>query len=178
MKHKITIFTVLVGITLWTTGTHADGMGLFAAYLDPSDGREVAGIGIRGRGGIELLYFEIRGTYFESIPEVGFDLDQELSVLPVDVGFGWQTDWEAKLQLYGGGGVSYYFLDVDNGSVDNAVGYYLEVGGELEIIEGFGVFIEAIWRTVDTERDEGGSLSQSDLSIEGKAIHLGVMLRR
>ena len=176
--NKVTIFSALAGISMWFTGAHADGMGLFAAYLDPSEGKGISGIGIRGRGGIEHLYFEIRGTYFEKIREVGLLNERDLSVLPVDLGFGWQTDKDPVIQLYGGGGVTYYFLDIDNGSVDNAIGYYLQVGGELEIREGFGFFIEGVWRKIDTETHDGGTLGSADLSLEGSALHLGIMLRR
>lgn len=175
---KRTVHSLLIGICLLGAAARADGLGLFAAYLDTSGNDAVSGIGLRGRGGSELLYFELRGTYFEDIPEVDLIVDQELSLLPIDFGFGWQTTYEAPLQLYGGGGVTYYFLDVSDGSVDNALGYYFEVGGEMEIFENFGNFFEALWRQVETRSEEGSRLNKDDLNVNGGAVHIGIMLRR
>lgn len=168
--------SLLIGITLWTTAVQADGLGLFAAYLNPSDTDAISGVGLRGRSGTDLLYFELRGTFFESIPELDFEVDQEISILPVDLGFGWHTDWESPLQFYGGGGFTIYLFDTDGESVDDALGYYLEIGGEVEIALHVGLFFEILWRDVDTQW--GNELNKRDLSIDGGAVHIGVMLRR
>jgi hypothetical protein len=173
---KQTVFSLLIGITLWSTAAHADGLGVFAAYLNPSDTDGIAGIGVRGRGGHELVYFELRATFFESIPEIDFEAVEDLSIIPVDLGFGWHTDWEAPVQLYGGGGATFYIYDAENGEVDNALGYYLQLGGEVSIYKNLGLFFEVLWRDVDTQT--GDDRNQRDLKMDGGAVHIGVMLRK
>ena len=173
---KRTAFSLLIGITLWSTAAHADGLGVFAAYLNPSDTDGIAGFGVRGRGGHELVYFELRATFFESIPEIDLEGVEDLSTMPVDLGVGWHTDFEAPQQLYGGGGVTFYIYDSEKGDVDNALGYYLQLGGEVGLTENFGLFFEVLWRDVDTQT--GDDLNPRDLKMDGGAVHIGVMLRK
>jgi hypothetical protein len=99
-------------------------------------------------------------------------------VIPVDAGVGLKFDLSDMLEIYGGGGATYYFLDSDLGDIDDEVGWYLEGGVELGIAEGFGVFAEVLWRQVEgTVEDDDVTLDDIDIDLEGVAVNVGVVLR-
>jgi len=176
MKY-VKYFLSLTAFTLCLNGIYADGLGVFGSLWEPSDGEDVAGVGIRGRGGDGILYFEARGTYFEDISEDGLLFDRELSVIPFDLGIGLQSSAEEPVQFYGGAGITYYFIDMDNADVDDEFGYYFQLGAELVIHEGFGIFAEGVWRHAEAKIDDDGDVDEADFDLEGSAVNLGIVFR-
>ncbi|MDF3130768.1 hypothetical protein P0Y35_16275 [Kiritimatiellaeota bacterium B1221] len=162
----------------------AQGLGVYGSYWDPNEGGDVMGIGLHLRGGEELLYYEIRATYFEDISEDTGRETNDFEVIPVDIGLGLQHDITERVNLYGGGGLSYYFLDSQIGSFDDEVGYYFQVGSNLELNESFGLFAEAVFRRVEGTVDSGLSdldnLDEIDIDeniqidLDGLALIFGV----
>jgi hypothetical protein len=83
-----------------------------------------------------------------------------------------------ELQLYAGGGATYYFLDADHGSIDDEVGWFLEAGAELAITSYMGVFGEAVWRSVEgTVDDDDIDTDRVDIDLDGLAVNIGLIFR-
>jgi opacity protein-like surface antigen len=168
----------MLSFGLLCTGAQAGGLGVFGSYWNPSDGDETFGAGAKLRIGVEPFYFGVRGTYYDDITEdVGAD-DDDLQVIPVDVGAGLQFNIMDELQIYGGGGVTYFFLDADNGSIDDEVGWFLEAGVELGITSYMAVFGEAVWRSVEgTVDDDDIDTDRVDIDLDGLAFNVGLLFR-
>jgi hypothetical protein len=176
MKKMITVF-VLSGLGLLSAGAlQAEGLGVFGSLWDPSDGDETFGAGVRARGGDGPIYFEVRGTYFEDITDDRGLISNDLQVIPVDLGLGLQMLPNESIEIYAGGGATYYFMDSEYGNVDDEVGYYLQVGTELGVSEGLGLFAEAVWRHVEGSVEDGGQLEDSNIDLKGMAVNFGLVL--
>jgi hypothetical protein len=175
MKKSI-IIAVISGIGFLSSPfLVAEGLSVFGSYWSPSSGEESLGAGLSLRGGDGLVYFEVRGTYFEDIKEDTPLYKNKLQLVPVDVGIGFQLDVTEMLGIYGGGGFTYYFLDSDTADVDNEVGYYLQAGAELTVNEGFGVFSEVIWREVEASLKNDINLEDSKFDLAGISVNVGVV---
>jgi hypothetical protein len=175
MKKMIIVF-VLSGLVFLSAGAlHAEGLGIFGSLWDPSDGDETFGAGVRARGGAGLIYFEVRGTYFQDITDDQGLISNDLQVVPVDLGLGLQMRPNESIEIYGGGGGTYYFMDSEYGNVDDEVGYYLQAGVELGVSEGVGLFAEAVWRHVEGSVDNGSQLEDSKIDLKGMAINIGLV---
>jgi len=180
MKKLVAVLSILGFGIFGASGAVADGVNVFGSYWDPSDGDETLGAGISLRGGTEPLYLQLRGTFYDDITEDTALFENDLQVIPADVGIGVQIEANDRVELYGGGGVSYYFLDSENGSIDDEVGWYLEAGTELGVSEDIGVFVEGVWRTVEgTVDDDADDVDFDDVTIDldGVSVNLGVVFR-
>lgn len=172
------LITLIIGLGFISTASvYAEGIGVFGSYWDPADGDQTLGVGVRARGGAGPVYFEVRGTFFEDITEDNAFFHNNLQVIPIDVGIGLQLQVTDLLEIYGGGGVTYYFVDSDYGKVDNEVGYYLQAGTELAVNEGFGVFAEAVWRRVEASLGNENQVEDSKVDLKGMSVNLGLVFR-
>jgi hypothetical protein len=175
------MLAVLCGLGLVCSGAQAGGLGVFGSYWNPDEGDSVWGAGARLRGGIGPFCLGVRGTYFEDISNVPGGPEVDLQAIPVDATIGLQWTPIDELQLYGGGGATYYFLDVDNGKVDDEVGWLLEAGAELTITSHLGVFGEAVWRNVEgtVENDHLDDINRhrADINLDGFTVNMGLVFR-
>lgn len=143
----------------------AGDIGAFGSLWDQQDGDKVYGGGAVYL--FEVLPLELRGTYYESasIPEAG-----DVAALPVDLGFTADLTRTSVVDLYVGAGGSYYFLDADEGDVDNEFGWY--AGARLEIPlekESVAIFGEALYRGIGVEH--------IDADLSGFAFNVGLIFR-
>jgi outer membrane protein W len=75
---------------------------------------------------------------------------------------------------YAGAGVSYFFLESDQGAIDDETGWYAEAGLD------FGgknarVFVEAMWRKLDTQISLG--VFDADARFDGTTVNAGFLWR-
>lgn len=178
MNIRTTLPLILLSCFMAPTHLMADGFGIFASVWEFDDEETVVGYGLRGRAGTDLVYFELRGTYYEDSSSDSFDFSETLQPVPIDLGFGVHTHPDHTLQAYAGLGITYYFIDVENENVGNEVGYYVQIGGEVEIREGLGFYVEGVWRTVEAFADRDGDVNESAFDLEGGAINIGIVLRK
>lgn len=183
-KRNLLSLSILTAI-LWSTNLPADGVGVYGSYWDPYEGGEIWGMGVHLRGGEDLVYYEIRATYFEDISDDVGPVTNDFEVIPVDLGLGLQYEISQNLTVYGGGGVSYFFLDSEIGSFDDEFGYYFQVGADAAVNETFSVFAEAIFRRVEGSVENGLSSiddlddlefeDQTQIDLHGTAIVVGLV---
>jgi hypothetical protein len=171
----------LFGIGLLCMGAQAGGLGVFGSYWNPDEGDSVWGAGALLRGGVGPFYLGVRGTYYEDISEALKQPVVDLQAIPVDASVGLQWAPIDDLELYGGGGATYYFLDTRDGKVDDEVGLLLEAGVELTITSHIGVFGQAVWRDVrgTVEDDRIGDINRhrADINLDGVTVNVGLVFR-
>jgi hypothetical protein len=156
------------------TSTLFGEITVFASYWNPSSDEESTGAGFSVRNVDHLVYFELRGTYFEEISDESPLFQNRLQVIPVDFGLGMQVDLLKWLNIYGGGGISYYFMESTTAVVDNELGYYLQAGTKLKFYDGFGIFAEVVWRKVQANFEEDINLSDSNFDLQGTSVNVGI----
>ena len=177
--NKLCIFLLVTAMGVVTAAAE-NGWGLNAAYWDTEDLSDQAGVG--ATLSIEMIpsvLMNIRGTYFDGFgDEENGDVD--LQVVPVELGLVVYQPVMESLNIYGGGGIGYYFMDTDKADVDDEVGSFLNAGLELkgagkkEVVYGqthLGLFVEAIYRFV--EADAGSA----DFNLDGLGANAGLMIR-
>jgi hypothetical protein len=175
------LLAVVFGLGMLCTGAQAAGVGVFGSYWNPDAGDGVFGAGARLRGGVGPFYLGVRGTYYEDISKALSQPVVDLQAIPVDATVGLQWAPIDELELYGGGGATYYFLDTSEGQIDDEVGWLLEAGAELTIATHIGVFGEAVWRDVQgtVEGDRIGDINhhRADINLDGFTVNVGLVFR-
>jgi hypothetical protein len=157
---------------LFTVPAQAGSVGVYGAFWDTDDADSSWGGGVQlGFDFFKWMELEFHGTYY---PDFGADIlgsSVDITALPVDGGLKFNFLPDAKVNLYVGAGVSYYFLDMDEAEIDNQTGWYAEGGlsfGE----KNFRIFAEALWRVMDTSVSFGSF--DEDADFDGITGHFGV----
>lgn len=174
--NKITLARVSLILSLMA-GTHAvaDGLSVVGSWWSPDEGDASYGAGIQARIGDDLLYLEAAGTYFEDITQEFTLISYELSVIPLDLGLGLKLEASPTVDLYAGGGATYFVMDSNVGDSDDRVGYYVKGGCEVELNENVGIFLEALWRDAEARVDEDEGLVENRFNLEGVALSVGLV---
>lgn len=166
----------VLGLALSSATAQAEGLGLFGSIWTPDVGDKTLGVGLKLREGPGHFYLGGRATYYNRVEDAIGTTD--LRVIPVDVTVGLQAEPLEEVNIYGGGGVSYFFLDAYDGSEEDEVGWLLEAGAELTITKHLSVFAEILWREIEGTHDDGDiDLDRVDIDLDGPVINLGIVLR-
>ncbi len=156
---------------------------LFLHYYDGSDTESSWGGGIsadwlmgESPWGImaRLSYMGDLGFDTSSVPEVfhGYDV----MALPVDVGVNYHFMENRNLWL--GAGLTYAFLDVNNGRMDDAWGWYADLGYQSgEPGAPWAFWADVMYRVIEGNVEHGLTLDTFDLSLNGLGLSAGVAYR-
>jgi len=138
---KITML-LISGACMTVINASAIGNDTVTAYGTYWDGEEAGyGLGLKySKSLIDMIYFEGRGGF------VQFDDPVDTTMVPLEVGFN--LGLPGPITPYAGVGVGYYFID--HPFIDNASGYYGQIGIEFSIVK-IGAMIEL--RYMDLEED-------------------------
>ena len=170
---KIVLAMVVVLFTA-AVPSYAGSAGVYGSYWDGSDVGSTYGVG--GRFGFNMfkwMELEFHATYYTDFEEDISSQDFELTALPVDGGLRFNLLPDKAFNIYVGGGVTYYFMDTNLGSVDDEFSYYGSAGVEFGKKTHF--FVEALWRNLDTTVDE--STGDEDVSFSGVSANVGLNWR-
>jgi hypothetical protein len=118
----------------------------FGSYWDRDDveGAWGGGVGASLPLLIDFLRLDGRIYFFENSE---FGPDDELTLIPVDLGLQVHVLPDSSIDPYLLGGISFLYADADKIDVDSTFGAYLGAGVDLELsIPFFKVFAEAIYR--------------------------------
>jgi hypothetical protein len=185
MKAIRLTFTLLAAFsaTIAVPATNAADFSIFASYLSTDDYDEAVGAGFRvaffDHVQLELgaAYYDTFGTSFDfDLGDLGFqNLELELDVIPVDIGFAFRPGNGA---FYLAGGGTLYLLDSDIGNTDDEFGLYARVGARF----GEKLFLEGGYRNVEGTLDEiriedigqgGIETGDADYDLSGYFVNLG-----
>jgi hypothetical protein len=173
---RITKISIAMGILCFGS-LYADGVGVFGSWWSTDEADDAYGAGVKARTTIGHGYGELRASYFEDISEDFALLDYELTVIPIDVAIGLQTDPSRDVMLYAGGGISYFFMDSNIGDGDDLAGVFAQAGSELKLNENTALFLEFMWRDIEARVTDDVDLVENRFEIGGPSVNLGIMLR-
>jgi hypothetical protein len=181
---KLAMVALLSGSIALASNAHAMGGSLQAmgSWWDAGDSNSTYGFGLRGSIGDELA-LDLGWTYFGegddlkiNMPE-GHD-DIKLGGIDANV-FDLGLRYTLPMEIYLGGGLSYFDFDHDTASIDGEWGVYGLVGWSFggEHIRGF---IEGMYRyTEGTIKYDNGFEGhvERDVDHDGLAGNIGIMYR-
>ena len=162
---------------LFSIPAQAGTVGLYGAYWDTDEADSSVGAGARvGFDFVDWLELEFHGTYYPDLQGdlVGFPESLDITAIPVDGGLKFKFAPDATVTPYVGVGFTYYFLDIDDGEIDNTTGWYAEAG----LLAGGGhtrFFIEGLWRAMDTS--VALNAIDANANFEGWCLNTGVNWR-
>lgn len=164
---------VLVGcLALCAAPAWADGaFSLFGTYGEVTEANRSFGFGARVSVGGESVMVDLTGTWFPA--RSAGEFDDDLQVIPFDLGLRLVLAPGSEARAYVGAGVSYMLINLSDREVDDPTGYYLLAGLNIDAGKATGFFFEAIYREADATIDEGNP-SEFDATMGGLAGSLGV----
>lgn len=169
----INVSRLLVFLSCLFYGRSANALDLygFGSYweLEDADGAWGGGVGLSFPLLTDYLRLDSRVYVFESSD---LDEDDELELLPIDLGLQLHLLPQQTFDLYALGGAFWVYADADRIDIDSDVGAY--AGGGVEIgTETFRLFGEAIYRFVELENDSD-FLGRVDRDIEISGINANI----
>jgi hypothetical protein len=166
---KLTVCLAL--FTLCSAPSWAGSFGVYGAYWNPDVVDDNFGGGARiGFDFVKFLELEFHGTYFPDFEVETLSGPAEIHAIPVDGGLRINFIPEGGFNPYIGAGVTQYFLDSDDVSIDNETGWYGEAG--FEAGEHTKFFAEVMWRKLDTTLSFGSF--DEDTNMDGWGVNAGV----
>lgn len=198
---KKTLILTAVAVFLFGTGpAWASDFAVFGSYLDTEDLEETVGGGVKAGFG-DRFQLELRATYlpdltedFESfVDDPGDDpgrFTNDIEAIPLDVGVKYNFGAHQPVNVYVGGGGTYFLLDAERGEIDDEAGFYVTGGLEFaRATGGVGFFAEAIYRSVEAtvNRDpqdfddiddiDFEDIRERDLDVGGLGVNAGLIWR-
>jgi hypothetical protein len=164
----------------------------YGSYWDTDALGDSGGAGVKLSFGSGVLGWEVRAGYFPDLTEdFGTIFDQtlddelgfEVEAYPLDLGLNAHFARGRQLDLFLSGGVTYFKLDSNLGSLDDEVGYYGGVG--LRAGGTFGFYGEVLYRsvegTLEADPDTIGDLNDVednvDVDLSGPTVNAGFSWR-
>jgi hypothetical protein len=154
------------------TGSPAPAIDLygFGSYWDKGDAEGTWGAGI-GMG-LPLMTDHIRldgRVYFFENSTLG--KDDELTLIPVDLGVQVHLLPDAEFNPYALAGVSFIYADADRSDVDSSVGSYLGGGIEWAPFTLIRLYGEAVYRFQELDGGRG-----DDIDVSGMTGNVGARI--
>jgi hypothetical protein len=176
------------------------GWAIFGSGWDPNAIEDALGGGMSFTVplGDEGLGLDFRGSFFQQADFDNIGDDEQdvirefgLQVMPVDAAVRWDFNRRGAANFYLGGGVSYLFLELDEGpDLDDEIGWLGFAGVQFGDPHGARFFIEGGYRGVestvraddlhdffdDDDGEHGGDEIDEDVAIDldGVTINVGV----
>jgi len=176
---KLFIVTTILAVMAGTAG--AGDLSVYGSYWSTDELDDTWGAGARVRIGPGTpAWLEVRGTYFDDVTEDRPLFDVELETIPVDAGIGLSLLDEGDANLYLVGGGTYFLLDTNRGEVDDEVGWYAGVGGDVALSEHLSLFAELLFRDVEAtvEDDDLDRIEDpADIDLAGSVVNVGLVFR-
>ena len=123
---------------------------------------------------MKFLELEFHGTYFPEFEAQTLLTTVDIKATPLDGGLRINFIPKGPFNIYAGAGFTEYFLDSDQGNIDNQTGWYGEAGIDAGGDHG-RFFAEAMWRKLDTTISLG--VFDTDANFDGISFNVGAMWR-
>jgi hypothetical protein len=172
MKKTLTKLLLGAGGLILLAGAPATAVDLygFGSYWDKGDAEGTWGTGV----GLSLplltdhLRLDGRIYFFENST---LGKDDELTLVPVDLGVQVHLAPDAALNPYALGGVSFIYADADRSDVDSSCGGYLGGGLEWSPLSILKLYGEVAYRFQELAGGRG-----DDIDVSGYTGNLGVKI--
>jgi len=167
--------TALAATALLSAPALAGSLGVYGSYWNSDQADNSAGAGGRiGFSFVKVLELDFHGTYYRSFTTDVNGQSVDVKAKPVDGGLRVNFLPSSPINPYVGAGVTRYFLESDQGTIDDKNGIYGQAGIELGS-KGSRFFVEALWRKMETHV----SLSSFDRNakFDGIAANAGLVWR-
>ena len=174
MNWKRTVTALAAGM-LFSIPVWAGSFGVYGSYWNSDQADNSAGGGGRiGFAFAKFLELDFHGTYYPSFTTDVNGQSVDVKAKPVDGGLRVNLLPSSPFNPYVGAGVTRYFLESDQGAIDDKNGIYGQAGIELGS-SGSHFFVEALWRKMETHV----SLSSFDRNakFDGIAANAGLVWR-
>lgn len=184
------VLVLIVALTLTAGPADAGSLGFFVTSYAPDDADADAGVGFDFEFGSGPTQFEMRiSLYNELITDPNPDVFN-VEAIPVDFGVNRSFGGGQTVTPYFGGGITYAIFDFSFDTttsagpprgvdIDPEIGFYVQIGLELEINQTWQAFAEVLYRQLDAEieGDDLGLPIDQELSMTGPAFNLGLAVR-
>jgi outer membrane protein W len=167
----------LLAAAFFSIPAQAGTVGLYGSYWDTDQADSSWGAGARvGFDFLDWLELEFHGTYYPDLQGdlAGLPETLDISAIPVDGGLKFKFAPKSPVTPYVGAGFTYYFLDINDGEIDNTTGWYAEAG-LLFGAENTRFLIEGMWRAMDTSI--ALNAFDANANFEGWCLNAGVNWR-
>ncbi len=174
MKWKMMV-TAIAATAFLCAPALAGSLGVYGSYWNSDQADNSAGGGGRiGFSFVKFLELDFHGTYYSSFTTDVNGQSVDVKAKPVDAGLRVNFLPSSPFTPYVGAGVTRYFLDSDQGSIDDKNGIYGQAGVELGSAAS-RFFVEALWRKMETHV----SLASFDRNakFDGIAANAGLVWR-
>lgn len=174
MKWKMMV-TAIAAMALLIAPARAGSFGVYGSYWNPDQADSSTGGGARlGFSFMKFLELDLHGTFYSSFTTDVNGQSVDVKAKPLDGGLRVNFLPSSPFTPYVGAGVTRYFLDTDQGAINDKTGIYGQAGIEL----GSGssrFFAEALWRKMETHIN----LSSFDRNakFDGVAANAGFVWR-
>jgi len=174
MLCKRLVIWVVIAVLLGAPAL-AGSFSLYGSHWDSDTAENSAGGGAHvGFNFVKFLELDFHGTYYPDFTTEVSGQPVEVKARPLDGGLRVNILPMAPVNPFVGAGVTYYFLDTDQGSIDNTTGIYGQAG--LDMGSGHSkFFVEALWRKLDTSISLASF--DRDATLDGFAANAGVVWR-
>jgi hypothetical protein len=143
------LMAALAAMLLVSAPARAGSFGLYGSYWNSDQADTSGGGGARiGFDFTRVIELEFHGTYFSNFTTDVNGQSVDVKATPVDGGLRFNLLPTSPVIPFVGAGVTYYFLDATQGTIDNKTGIYAQAG--LEVGKRNTHFlIEALWRKME-----------------------------
>jgi hypothetical protein len=174
----MTLKRMLVGLAVLLLAplpSTAGSFGIYGSHWDSDEADSSLGAGVRiGFSFVKFLELEFHGTRFSDFQTDVLLQDVDIRATPVDGGLRVNFLPALAVNPYAGAGVSYFFLESDQGAIDDETGWYAEAGLDFGGRNG-RIFVEAMWRKIDTQISLG--VFDADARFDGTTVNAGFLWR-
>ncbi|HEV8376004.1 MAG TPA: outer membrane beta-barrel protein [Candidatus Polarisedimenticolia bacterium] len=157
--------------TLCSVPSWAGSFGVYGSFWDADEADKSFGAGARvGFDFVKFLELEFHATYFPDFETETVFGTVDIRAIPVDGGLKVNIIPEGGFNPYVGAGFTQYFLNSDEGNIDNETGWYGEAGFDAGGDHG-RFFAEAMWRKLDAHVSLG--VFDEDAKFDGITFNVG-----
>lgn len=170
---KISVLVLLLLGSIMPVTSYALDLYGFGSYweIEDTEGTWGGGVGLSIPLFSRFLQLDGRAYVFENSD---LDDDDELELLPLDIGLQIHLLAQERYNFYILGGASYVYADADRAEVDAEFGAYVGGGIQFNLMEHMALFGEGIYRKIELGSDVGRL--DEEIDVSGLTANVGLKI--
>lgn len=157
------------------------GFSLFGSYSEVSDEGQSFGAGARVSLGGARWVGDLTWTWYERADDILVLTDplirDDLQVIPTDLGVRYIIPTQGSFQPYIGGGFTFFYVNLNQGRAENALGGYILAGFNLGK-SGTKFFGEVLYRMGESDvtyAADPNNVIYEKVDVGGIGVNLGIV---